>query len=380
MTIYEQVIILSKHNKQVDDNLVSEREQYEKRYKLYRSAAIVLSVIAIMYLAILGWNAYFPTFPLLVIAVITSGFFASNYQSMIDLIEANEVMSNNSAESKEQIILEDTMQLENASGTQVLIPFPEIKKVVLTNYAKPMPQYYQTGAAIIFHYANGVYIHQFLDADEFSQVIRQLTERQIIIYRSEFDIHTALSQQGMYHADLSLLPAEPWQGEIDEFMFTEQAKNPFETWTPQEEKTAVAKRQAKEDTKQWVRRSIIFLFLYALVVGGVIIPTRPIDAEGFIVFDWVTVILIYGVYVILPIFIIYWRPKVNIYLPFIYFIVTLVGGFLSYFGGSLFNDFPPLADSVLALHLFILLIGWLPAFVIVRIGRHFLTTILKVIK
>lgn len=258
------------------------------------------------------------------------------------------------------------------------IPFSSIEKIVVGNYVEyiQIPKgvnFYRVQALMIIHHDQGMFFRHFSSRDEFANWVQRFTDKNIALYKTEYDLCPAYTDRLKYDIDFAKLEGYPWNEKISTPPIgRETVKNPYEPWEHDGKLKEEFVDNQKRHTIKWINRINLILFIYAIIVGSIIIPTRMIGDDGLIEIDFVVIFGVSFVYILLPALFLYGRKYAKWYLPLIHFFITFIGGMIGVYLSSLFNELPPLYSSILALNIFNIIIGWVPAYLFMRLFWRYL--------
>src|SRR5699024_2670157 len=117
---------------------------------------------------------------------------------------------------------------------------------------------------------------------------------------------------------------------------------------------------------------MLALAAMSFMIGVFIFPFIPVEDNGALTLTY-TMILIMAFMILYPICLVFWHSHTRCYLPILYFIVTAGVGTGTFLLFSLIVSSPVSYIRVGQFYMFITVIGWIPAFIIFKIIRVFMT-------
>ena len=267
--------------------------------------------------------------------------------------------------------------IHHKAGTEekVSIPFESIKSVIIGNNANytSMPvgkgiSFYRFGAIMVIKHENGIFIQQFFEQQEFHDWILRLEDKGCPLFKTEYDLGPAIASGPDYEVDFSKLVGLPWRGAPDyPPIGDEKLRNPFSPWEIGVKKREGVEENKRMKTRKWEKRVNWLLLGYALIVGGVIMPTFPLDEDGILAIDDPFIFGVLPFYILIPFFLVFWRSYAKWYLPFLYFVIMTAGNSFGALLVSIFADIPAIYLSAIAINLFVLVMGLIPSFLFIKV-------------
>lgn len=252
------------------------------------------------------------------------------------------------------------------------ILFDSVWEVIIGNSIKESSsnkKLYYAGKLMVFKYKDDqYYMREFFNEEEFYDWTARFQDKGLPLFQTDDDLRPALLERQKYHTDFNQLKGEPWNGEeFPQKIGRKIYKNPFHPWEPDEKKPEISLRKK---TRKWEIRIGILLLAYAFILGLTVLPWQPVaDDNTFWEIGILFVIGVYGINILLPIITVFWRAYTKWFLPFIYFVILFAGHSIPVWIISIFTDIPPLGIFIFATEIIILLFGWIPGYILLKVGK-----------
>lgn len=277
-------------------------------------------------------------------------------------------------------------QIDHKKGTEesINIPFETIREIVVGNNVnkRDKKEYYLGALMVLKHEKDEVFFREFFDESELNDWISRYQDKGCPLFKTEYDLYPAYMNIGKYDVDFNKLHGEAWDGKsFAENLGARSRINPYQRWEPSTKKIHedTIKKQKKKYTKKWEIRIGLLLLGYALIIGSTVMPWLPLNEDGSF---WKENILftigVVGVNMLTPLLFVFWRPYTHWFIPLIYFGILFAGNSVAVCIVSLFADVPGLYMIIFALNLLILLISWIPGYIIIKTVKGIIALFRKV--
>ncbi|WP_080873884.1 hypothetical protein [Oceanobacillus timonensis] len=264
---------------------------------------------------------------------------------------------------------------------EIAMLFDSIREVIVGNNIKESysneHQHY-VGKLMVFKYIDDqYYIREFFNEEEFYNWVARFQDKGVSFFQTDYDLRPAFLKRQKYQTDFNQLEGEPWDGKkFPQKIGRKIGKNRFLPWKPHEKQPVIT---VKQRTRKWEIRIGILLLVYALILGVTVLPWQPVDDDN--AYWEIGILFIFGVIginILLPIISVFWRAYTKWFLPFFYFLIIMAGHSIPAWIISLFTENPPMIIFIISTNI-IILIGWVPVYILLKAGRGIFILIRKVI-